>query len=409
MTDFGLALQQEVARLTVDGGIVGTPEYMSAEQAAGRTATARSDIYSLGVVAYELLTGRVPFEGDSPLMVLNKIQKTDPQWPRSITPAIPIDLENMIRKMMAKTPADRYASCQEIIQDAQKARGRQPVSQQVERSPVPRWLGGAAAALAVLLAAILAVVFVLTADNGRNGPDPGEPPRKGGSKLIPVKPKQFKFPTDKSLPKKSAEKNPVDPKVSARKPLPPFRLDNPEEMERALAVLETRLGSLKQDYLQGSRDSIEEDFDIVKVRFSMVESRMEDFHKAMYPDKLVLKKGDEMRGNIASESLQEVRFVMPLGLQEIPRDKIALTAYATDEERVLSAKLLQTSKNIDRFKKDVSSFQRALAAGQVEAPVEPADPSALQYRPLSDTPSDMTEESARGSEAGYANESAESG
>jgi serine/threonine-protein kinase len=167
LTDFGLALQQRATRLTVDGGIVGTPEYMSPEQASGRTATIQSDIYSLGVVAYELLTGKVPFEGDSPLIVLNKIQNTEPQWPRSIDPDIPADLENIVRKMMARNPSDRYSSCQEIIRDTQNIRSGEPVSLQIDRSPTFRRIG---AGIAVLVIAALGLAFALRKTPPRNSP-----------------------------------------------------------------------------------------------------------------------------------------------------------------------------------------------------------------------------------------------
>ncbi|RJP73366.1 MAG: serine/threonine protein kinase [Candidatus Abyssobacteria bacterium SURF_17] len=133
VTDFGLALQERVTRLTMEGSIVGTPEYMSPEQAVGQVASARSDIYSLGVVLYELLTGKVPFEGESALMILNKIQTSEPEWPRSINPAIPPEVEAVIRKMMAKNPRDRYGSCQELIQDLRRLKAGQPITPKTAR------------------------------------------------------------------------------------------------------------------------------------------------------------------------------------------------------------------------------------------------------------------------------------
>jgi serine/threonine protein kinase len=122
LTDFGLALQEGATRLTMEGGIVGTPEYMSPEQAAGQTATALSDIYSLGVVLYELVTGRVPFEAESPLGVINKIQSDEPVPPRGIDPAIPPGLEAIILRMMASDPKKRYESCPAILKDLRRFR-----------------------------------------------------------------------------------------------------------------------------------------------------------------------------------------------------------------------------------------------------------------------------------------------
>jgi hypothetical protein len=128
LTDFGLALQEKTRRVTVDGGIVGTPEYMSPEQASGKTATALSDIYSLGVVFYELLTGRVPFEADTPLGIIRKIQAEEPAPPRSINPGIPPGVEKIILKMMAKEPNKRYPNCRAIPADLRRFRIGEPIS-----------------------------------------------------------------------------------------------------------------------------------------------------------------------------------------------------------------------------------------------------------------------------------------
>ena len=103
LTDFGLALQERTQRLTVEGGIVGTPEYMSPEQASGETATVQSDIYSLGVVFYELVTGKVPFEAETPLGVINKIRSDTHAPPRSINSGIPPDVERIILMPVSHT------------------------------------------------------------------------------------------------------------------------------------------------------------------------------------------------------------------------------------------------------------------------------------------------------------------
>jgi serine/threonine protein kinase len=152
VTDFGLALQERSTRLTVRGDIVGTPEYMSPEQTLGQTATLRSDIYSLGVVFYELVTGKIPFEAESALTVLNKIQTSEPEWPRSINPDIPEGVERAIRKMMARNPRERYGSCQEVIQDMRRLKTGQSISTRARRPVRLRLLAGG---LAVVLLALL--------------------------------------------------------------------------------------------------------------------------------------------------------------------------------------------------------------------------------------------------------------
>ncbi len=179
VTDFGLALQERTTRLTVEGSIVGTPEYMSPEQAAGQVATARSDIYSLGVVFYELLTGKVPFEAESPLMVLNRIQTSEPEWPRSINPDIPVEAEKAIQNMMAKKPRNRYASCQELIQDLRRLKTGQPISTQARRKKGLRLLAAGAGLL------IVGIVIALKMTNG-NGPSPPPPPNEWEEALAQV-------------------------------------------------------------------------------------------------------------------------------------------------------------------------------------------------------------------------------
>ena len=124
LMDFGLVLQEEVPRVTVEGGIVGTPEYMSPEQASGERATPQSDIFSLGVVFYELLTGDVPFQGDTPLSVIRKIHTEEPIAPRRINPEIPPEIERIILKMMAKAPERRYADCRAVRADLKQFRSR---------------------------------------------------------------------------------------------------------------------------------------------------------------------------------------------------------------------------------------------------------------------------------------------
>jgi serine/threonine protein kinase len=128
LMDFGVALSETAPRVTADGAIVGTPEYMSPEQASGEKATALCDIYALGIVLYELLTGTVPFEADTPLSVIKKIQTEDPPPPRSINPRIPIELENVILRMIAKDPVKRYQNCRQIVEDLAKFRAGTHVS-----------------------------------------------------------------------------------------------------------------------------------------------------------------------------------------------------------------------------------------------------------------------------------------
>ncbi|MBM2843540.1 MAG: Tetratricopeptide repeat protein [Anaerolineales bacterium] len=108
LTDFGLARIVGGAHLTTTGTIAGTPAYMSPEQGRGETVDHRSDIYSLGIVLYEMTTGRVPFTAETPMAVIVKHIVEPLPLPRTIEPALPESVEAVILKALAKDPADRY-------------------------------------------------------------------------------------------------------------------------------------------------------------------------------------------------------------------------------------------------------------------------------------------------------------
>jgi serine/threonine protein kinase/WD40 repeat protein len=122
VTDFGLAHLHGDAGLTATGDLVGTLRYMSPEQVQGvRTAIDhRTDIYSLGATLYEFLTLRPAFAGGDPRDLLRRIAEDDPPLPRRIRPAIPDDLEVIVLKAMAKEPADRYATAQDLADDLRR-------------------------------------------------------------------------------------------------------------------------------------------------------------------------------------------------------------------------------------------------------------------------------------------------
>jgi WD40 repeat protein/serine/threonine protein kinase len=119
IVDFGLALRAEAEIvMTVEGQIIGTPAYMSPEQARGdnRSVDGRSDVYSLGVVFYQLLCGELPFRG-SKAMIVHQVLHEEPKPPRSINDKIPRDLETICLKAMAKEPGRRFPSAKEMAED----------------------------------------------------------------------------------------------------------------------------------------------------------------------------------------------------------------------------------------------------------------------------------------------------
>ncbi|MGO9471465.1 MAG: protein kinase domain-containing protein [Isosphaeraceae bacterium] len=119
VSDFGLARIAGQADLTVSGAVLGTLRYMSPEQAFGARGVVdhRADVYSLGTTLYELLTLRPVFEGDDRLELLRRIAEEEPVAPRRVDPAIPRDLETIVRKAIARDPAHRYQSALELADD----------------------------------------------------------------------------------------------------------------------------------------------------------------------------------------------------------------------------------------------------------------------------------------------------
>jgi len=122
LTDFGVAKMVEgTSKFTRTGAIIGTPEYMSPEQILGKKLDGRSDIYSLGIVLYEMATGRPPFRAETPPAVFVKHLHDPLPLPRTWNPDLPEAVEKVILKALAREPDDRYAGATELVQALEKA------------------------------------------------------------------------------------------------------------------------------------------------------------------------------------------------------------------------------------------------------------------------------------------------
>jgi serine/threonine-protein kinase len=113
--DFGISsVGTAAAKITKTGTVIGTPTYMPPEQARGRRVDHRADVYAVGAILYEVLTGKCPFDGVDPMSTLASVLTDDPPRPRSLAPSIPRALESVVRKAMAKQPKDRHTTMREL-------------------------------------------------------------------------------------------------------------------------------------------------------------------------------------------------------------------------------------------------------------------------------------------------------
>jgi tRNA A-37 threonylcarbamoyl transferase component Bud32 len=138
VTDFGLVKMLGAgSQATTTGAILGTPAYMAPEQAAGRAAEVGplSDVYSLGAILYDLLIGRPPFQGETPLDTLLQVMEGEPTRPRWLAPKIPTRLEMIVLKCLEKNPADRYSSAAALADDLERFLN----DEEVEARPAGLW------------------------------------------------------------------------------------------------------------------------------------------------------------------------------------------------------------------------------------------------------------------------------
>ena len=137
LTDFGIARAVQDSGLTATGMVIGTPEYLSPEQAQGQVADARSDQYSLAVVAYQMLVGGVPFYADNTAALMFKIAFEPPPPVRGTRQDLPVQVEYVLGKALAKAPADRYPSVRAFADDLERAMAGQPVKALPPRPVTP--------------------------------------------------------------------------------------------------------------------------------------------------------------------------------------------------------------------------------------------------------------------------------
>ena len=126
VADFGIARAATSRTMTETNLLLGTAAYMSPEQLRGERVGAASDLYSLGVVLYEMLTGELPYTADDPIATALKHLEEPPRRPREANPAVPEALDAVTTKLLAKRPEDRYSSATELAEDLGRVGGGHP-------------------------------------------------------------------------------------------------------------------------------------------------------------------------------------------------------------------------------------------------------------------------------------------
>ncbi|WTW96216.1 protein kinase [Streptomycetaceae bacterium NBC_01309] len=200
--DFGIAraLHSAATTMTQTGMVMGTPQYLSPEQALGRTVDARSDLYSSGCLLYELLALRPPFNGDTPLSVVYQHVQDDPRPPSASDARIPAHLDAIALKALAKNPDDRYQTAEEMRMDIRRVLAGQAVHVAPPTTRIPvqppggttrqhqAWAAGATG-MAAAPTARLGSPVPGGPDSMRTGPVPGGPlslPNDGGTGALPM-------------------------------------------------------------------------------------------------------------------------------------------------------------------------------------------------------------------------------
>ncbi len=178
--DFGLAHSMEDRGMTQTGALMGTPDYMSPEQAKGEKADARSDVFSVGIIFYEMLTGRLPFQGDSLLATLLARTQGRAKPVREVNPETPQVVSDIVAKCLATDAAQRYQTTSELLADLETwqsgAKGQTirvpkgPVLRMVAPSVAWKWIALSIAAMAILLTPVAWYLF------HSSGKQPAAPP-----------------------------------------------------------------------------------------------------------------------------------------------------------------------------------------------------------------------------------------
>jgi len=182
------------ATVTAEGQILGTVHYMSPEQAEGKSVDTRSDVFSLGIVLYQMATGRLPFEGDTPISTISAILKDTPGSVTDLNANLPRQLDRILRRCLHKDPDRRFQTAKELRNELEELKAEINTGASMSASPTaaveestakrPVWLWPAVAGVAVVLAALVGMQMIGTDDSSRgaaSGAGPAAPASEGSA------------------------------------------------------------------------------------------------------------------------------------------------------------------------------------------------------------------------------------
>jgi serine/threonine-protein kinase len=182
LTDFGIAKIVTGNQFTASGGMVGTPAYMSPEQGLGETADERCDVYSMGVILYQMVTGKLPYDGETPLATVLKHLNDPIPSARTVNPEVPDAVELIIGKAMAKQPEERYQTAQEMLDDVNAVAGGGKPS--VADTPIPKGNRAGAKTASQEIGRLSSETLIMTGEALRQATTPPSGRRAGRTGMV---------------------------------------------------------------------------------------------------------------------------------------------------------------------------------------------------------------------------------
>jgi serine/threonine-protein kinase len=183
ITDFGIARMRASGELTQTGMMLGSPKYKSPEQVIGKRADHRSDVFSLGVILYEMLTGTTPFNGDNVTALMYQIVNFAPPAPSAVTPGVPELLDYIVAKMLAKALEERYQNALDVTRDLRECERQLAAPATATLPPRPAGAFASGPQPELLATDVKKIVLAQTLNRTRqvdNAPEPeSAPPARG--------------------------------------------------------------------------------------------------------------------------------------------------------------------------------------------------------------------------------------